>query len=180
MRRLALAFVLAATPASAQPLRDLQSGLSITAPPGYVAAPAPTMEAGNTRAVFDIRRPGEIDTGCRVSTVNAPANAFLSQAELNARAAAPEYQRQMAGALSQIYDLVAVNVVGSTELTGLAVIGDIREAQGRPTQALRVRSLLVFFDTPLQRVFLACVAERDAFEARFAEFEAVLNGLEIP
>jgi hypothetical protein len=173
-----LPLLLLATPAEAQTLRDAVSGLAITAPTGYVAAPAPPMDARNTRAVFDIKRPGEIDTGCRVSTVDAPGNAFLTQAELNERAASMEYQRLLAEQLSTVYDLVALNVVGSTQVVGLGAIGDIRPRLGAP--APDVRTLLIFLDTPLERVMLTCVADRREFDDRLPEFEAILGGLELP
>jgi hypothetical protein len=180
MKRLALALVLAGSAAAAEPLRDLASGISITAPAGYVATPAAPVEPGNTRPIFDIRRPGETDTGCRVSTVDAPVNAFLSQAELNDRAASPEFQHQMASSLAQIYDLVAVDVVTSGRVTGFAAIGDTAQPLSREAPQPRVRALLVFLDTPLMRVFFACVAEPADFMARLSEFERVLDGLVIP
>jgi hypothetical protein len=170
---------LAATADAAQ-LRDAVSGLVVTAPPGYVAALAPPSDqgGGQARPVFDIRRPGETDTGCRVSTVEAPGNAFLSQAELNERAASVEYQRQLARHLSAVYDLVALDVVGSAKVVGLGAIGDLRSQPGAPPPD--VRTLLVFLDTPLERVVLTCVADRREFDQRLAEFEAIFGGLELP
>jgi hypothetical protein len=178
MKRVLLPILLLATPATAQPLRDAVSGLAITAPAGTVATAAPAMPPGPIRAVFDIRRPGETDTGCRVSTVDAPANAFLSQNELNQRSASPDYQQAMAAQLSAVYELIAVNVVAHHDIAGLGVVGDLRQRPGDTSPV--VRSLLVFLDTPLQRVMLTCVADQDAFNDRASEFEAILAGLEMP
>jgi len=179
MTRLLLPLLLLlAIPAAAEPLRDAVSGLAVTAPPGTVATAAPAMPPGPIRAVFDIRRPGETDTGCRVSTVDAPANVFLTQEELNQRSLSAEYQQAMAAQLSTVYDLVAMNVVAHRSIAGLGVVGDIIRQPGDTSPA--VRSLLVFLDTPLQRVMLACVADQATFNDRATEFEAILDGLLMP
>jgi hypothetical protein len=170
--------LLLAIPAAAEPLKDTATGLAITAPQGTVATLAPAMPPGPIRAVFDIRRPGETDTGCRVSTVDAPANVFLSQEELNQRSASAEYQQAMAAQLSTVYDLIAVDVIGHRGIAALGVIGDLRQAPGDVSP--RVRSLLVFLDTPLQRVMLTCVADQDTFNDRAREFEEILDGLVMP
>lgn len=171
-----LPLLLAGPPsAAAETLRDTASGLSITAPAGTVATPSPPVAPGPIRPVFDIKRPGETDTGCRVSTVEATVNAFLSQAELNMRAASPEFQQAMIVELSAVYELVDMDVFPVGGITALGVVGDIRRPQGDTSPP--VRSLLVFLDTPLQRVMLSCVADRGAFESRLPEFEAILSAI---
>jgi len=167
-----------AGPALAETLRDPATGLAITAPAGTVATAAPPLPPGPIRAVFDIRRPGETETGCRLSTVEAPANAFLTQEELNQRSAAPDYQQAMAAQLAQAYDLLVLDIVTHAGITGLGVVGDLRRAPGdsRPN----LRSLLIFLDTPLQRVMLICVADEATFDARLPEFEAILAGVGLP
>ncbi|WP_144185968.1 hypothetical protein [Elioraea rosea] len=181
MRVLAAAFLLAALPASAQTLRDGASGLAITAPQGYAATASPPSDpAAPGRAVFDIRRPGESDTGCRIAVNAAPANALLSQEQLNLRVAAPQYQQAMIGQLSQVYQLLSVSPVLQGNVIGLAVIGDFLPRPGMPERAMDVRTLLIFFDTPIQRVTFTCIAEREEFQNRLPEFEAVARGLEMP
>lgn len=181
MRVLAAAFLLAALPASAQTLRDAGSGLGITAPEGYVATASPPSDPQSPgRAVFDIRRPGEGDTGCRIGVNPAPANALLSQEELNLRVASPQFQQAMIGQLSQVYQLLSVSPVLQGDVIGLAAIGDFLPRPGMPQRAMEVRTLLIFFDTPIQRVTFTCIAEREGFQARLPEFEAVARGLEMP
>jgi hypothetical protein len=177
----ALLLALAAVPAAAQPLRDAGSGIAITAPEGFVATPAPPpANPGPGRAVFDVKAPGDTDTGCRVAVNDAPANALLSQRELNARSASPEYIQGMAGQLSAVYNLLGVNPVGLGNVLGLGAIGDLRPRPGLAARAQELRFLLVFLDTPMQRVTLTCIAEKRAFDDRLPGFEAVLQGLEIP
>ncbi len=181
MRLLAAAFLLASLPATAEPLRDIATGLAITAPQGYVAAPSPPSDPQSPgRAVFDVRRPGETDTGCRIGVNQAPANALMSQEELNLRVANPQYQEGMIGQLSQVYQLLSVSPVLQGNVIGLAMIGDFLARPGLPARALQIRSLIIFFDTPIQRVTFTCIAERDEFQDRLGEFEAVARGLEMP
>lgn len=180
-RLLAVLLCLASLPAAATTLRDPDSGIAVTAPPGFVATPSPPPAApGPGRAVFDIKTPGETDTGCRVAVGDAPGNAFMSQDELNARSASPEYQQAMAEQLSGIYELIGLNPVPLGAVLGVVAIGDFRPRPGLPPRALELRTLLVFLDTPIQRVVLTCIAERRSFQERLAAFEAVLDGLEIP
>jgi hypothetical protein len=169
-----------APPAAALSLEDPASGLAITPPDGYVAVPAAGADAAGARAIFDITRDGEQTTACRVSIVEAPINALLSQAELNQRATLPEFQRQIAASLAQSYDLIAVDVVNLGRIVGLAAIGDPARPPGQATAAPLVRAVLIVLDTPLMRVFFTCVAERWAFATRIAEFEKVLDGLSVP
>jgi hypothetical protein len=177
----ALLLVLTAAPAAAQPLRDTASGIGITAPQGFVATPIPTPATpGPGRAVFDVKAPGDTDTGCRVAVNNAPSNALLSQQELNTRAASPEYIQAMAGQLSTVYNLLGINPVGLGTVLGLGAIGDLRPRPGLAARAAELRFLLVFLDTPIQRVTLTCIAEKRAFDDRLPGFEAVLQGLDIP
>jgi hypothetical protein len=177
----ALALVLAASPAAAQTLRDPASGLAITPPPGFAATPSPAPATpAPGRAVFDVKAPGDTDTGCRIAVTDAPANALLSQQELNARSASPEYQEAMIGQLSAIYNLLGANTIQHQELLGFGAIGDLRPAPGLAPRAAEVRTLLVFLDTPIQRVVVTCIGEKRDFEARLDGFVAVISGLEIP
>ncbi|MCU0985003.1 MAG: hypothetical protein MUC89_08670 [Acetobacteraceae bacterium] len=173
----ALLLVLTAAPAAAQPLRDTASGIGITAPQGFVATPIPTPATpGPGRAVFDVKAPGDTDTGCRVAVNNAPSNALLSQQELNTRAASPEYIQAMAGQLSTVYNLLGINPVGLGTVLGLGAI----PRPGLAARAAELRIQLVGLDTPIQRVTRTCIAAKRAFDDRLPGFEAVLQGLDIP
>lgn len=173
--------MLASLPAAATTQRDTASGIAITPPAGYVATPSPPPAApGPGRAVFDVKTPGETDTGCRVAVTDVPSNALLSQQELNDRSASPEYLQAMAGQLGAVYDLFGINTVVHRNVVGLVAIGDLRPRPGLAPRATEVRTLVVFLDTPIQRVVLTCIAEKSDFQQRLAGFEAVLDGLEIP
>lgn len=179
---LALLLVVAAFPATAQPLRDIASGIAITAPEGFIATPSPppATPGQGGRAVFDVKAPGDTDTGCRVAVTDAPANALLSQQELNARSASPDYQQAMINQLSAVYALIGVNTISLGNVLGFGAIGDLRPRPGLAPRAGEVRTLVVFLDTPIQRVVVTCIGEKANFEARLPGFEAVLSGLEIP
>jgi hypothetical protein len=178
---LALLLTLAALPAAAQPLRDIPSGIAITAPDGFVVTPSPAAATpGMGRAVFDVKAPGDTDTGCRIAVADAPANALLSQQELNARSAAPSYQQAMINQLSGLYELLGVNTISLGNVLGFGAIGDIRPRPDLAPRAGDVRTLIVFLDTPIQRVVVTCIGEKANFEARLGGFEAVLSSLEIP
>jgi hypothetical protein len=174
--------MLAAGAASAQAVRDPASGIAITPPEGFTVTPAPPPEtpAQGGRAVFDVKAPGDTDTGCRVAVADAPANALLSQRDLNARSASPDYQQAMVRQMSAVYDLIGINTISLRNVLGFGAIGDIRPRPGLAPRASEVRTLIVFLDTPIQRVVVTCIGEKRNFEARLPGFEAVLSGLEIP
>lgn len=177
-RALALVLLLFASTAAGQRLEDRASGIALTPPAGYSASPVAEPETDGVRAVFDVERDGDAETGCRVSTVRAPGNALMSQAELNARADSPVYQEQVIAALSPRYEIQDVRMAISASIVGLVVIGDDRETLDTPGATPR-RALLIFIDTPLQRVFIACVAPRAVFEERLPEFEAMMSRFEL-
>lgn len=167
-----------AVAASAQALRDDASGLTITAPPGYTATPSPE-RAGPNRPVFDVKTASDVDTGCRIAVADAAANAGLSQAEINARAASQAHKETVAGVFATIYEIRAIETVMHAGITGVAAIGDLRAREGVPQRAQEVRSLLILLETPRQRITLACVGERRDFRERLPEFEAVLRGISV-
>jgi hypothetical protein len=178
VRTAALALVLIATPAAAQTLRDDASGLTITAPPGYTATPSPP--GGTPRPVFDLRTPRDTDTGCRIAVEGAPANASLTQAEINARDASPQHRETVAAIYSTVYDIRVIETATHQGITGIAMIGDLKPRPALPARSQEVRSLLVILETPRLRVSLGCVGEKADFASRLPGFEAVLRGLSIP
>jgi hypothetical protein len=182
VRAAALALVLIAAPAAAQSaaqtLRDDASGISITAPPGYTATPSPP-RVGTSRSLFDIKAAGDIDTGCRIAVADAPANAALTQGEINVHAGSQPYRDQIATTLSTLYDIRVIEPVSHEGRTGIAVIGDLKPRPAMPARAQDVRSLLVILETPRLRITLGCVGEKADFASRLAGFEAVLRGIEI-
>ncbi|GLK80139.1 hypothetical protein [Methylopila turkensis] len=163
--------------AAAEPVRDEPSGLTIDPPAGYSAE---KIDGGQRyAAAFNVKKAGADEPGCRVGFQASPQNAGLTQEEINAFTAKPEWTDLIKATLALYYDVASVDPFEQGGLAGAAVIGDIKAAEGE-TQAPDARSYLVLLDTPKGRTTLVCVAARADFDARRAEFEAVARAVQPP
>ncbi|GLK56513.1 hypothetical protein JOD31_002546 [Methylopila capsulata] len=172
----AISGLLVATAAAADPVRDEATGLAIDAPAGYVAE---KIDGGARYAAsFAIRKGDGAEPGCRVGFQAAPQNAGLSQAEINAFTAKSEWSDLIKATLALYYDVVSVAPFEQGGLAGSAVVGDVKATDGQP--APDARSYFVLVDTPKGRTTVVCVADKAAFDARRAEFEAVARSVQPP
>lgn len=161
----------------AEPVRDEASGLVITAPAGYTAQ---KIDGGYRYAAsYAVRKADPNDPGCRVGFQVSPQNAGLSQAEINAFTAKPEWNDLIKATLALYYDVLSVQPFEQDGLSGAAVVGDIKPVEGQPTLG-EARSYFVLLDTPKGRTTVVCVAGRAQFDARRPEFEAVARSVQPP
>jgi hypothetical protein len=173
-----LAFLIALAPAIAQPISDQATGLAVNSPPGYVVKPAPP--SGNYTVAFDVKKPDDKDTGCRVGFQPAPQNASLTQEEINEHTAKPDWADLVRSTLSRLYEVMSLDRFEHAGVQGAVVIGDFRLPPSAPPRASEVRSWLVMLETPKGRTSVVCVGEKTSFEARRSEFTAVARGVTLP
>lgn len=173
----AAAFVLVSVAAQATPVHDEASGLVIDAPPGYAAH---KIDGGfRYAASYAVRKDDQSDPGCRVGFQVSPQNAGLSQAEINAFTAKPEWNDLIKATLALYYDVISVEPFEHNGLAGAAVVGDIKPVEGQPPMA-EARSYFVLLDTPKGRTTVVCVVGKAQFDARRPEFEAVARSVQPP
>src|SRR5882724_10880274 len=174
----ALAIWTASIPAIAQPISDPATGFAITPPPGYVAQPSTA--AGNYTAAFEVKKPDDKDTGCRIGFLHIPEKARFTQAELNGYAAKPEWASEIRTAFSRLYDIISLDRFEHAGALGSVVVADRKMPPGTPPRAGEIRAWLVVLETPKGRISMACIADKPSFEARRSEFVAVARGVTLP
>jgi hypothetical protein len=174
----ALPVLVALVSASAQPLSDPAIGLAITPPPGYAARIiAPT---GNYTVAFDVKKPDDKDTGCRVAFQPVPQNARLTQDDINAFTATPEWPDLVRTTLSRLYEIISLVPFEHAGVRGAVVVGDFKLPPNAPPRGGEIRSWLALLETPKGRTSVACVAEKTSFDARRGEFDAVTHAVTLP
>ncbi len=176
---LAAALLALALPAAAETLRDEATGVSITAPPGYVAR-VTAQQPGPNRRVFEVRKASETDTGCDIAATPTRQNAGLTQEQVNDRITSAGHIDVVELALSGIYEVREIGAVSHGAFAGVAAVLDLKPQNGTPPRLQELRSLLVMVETPSLRVRLRCVAEKAEFQARRLEFRAVFEAIAIP
>jgi hypothetical protein len=173
-----LGILIASAPAIAEPLSDPATGLAVNAPTGYIAQPTKT--SGNYTVAFDVKKPDDKDTGCRVGFQPAPQNAGMTQEEINAFTAKAEWADLVRSTLSRLYDVISLDRFEHAGVRGAVVVGDFRLPPSAPPRAGEVRSWLVLLETPKGRTSVVCVGEKTSFEARRSEFVDVARGVTLP
>ncbi|WP_144185969.1 hypothetical protein [Elioraea rosea] len=176
---LAAAFLTLALPAAAQTVRDEATGVSVTPPAGYTATLVPP-QPGPRRSVFDIRGPGDTDTGCRVTATPSSQYAGLTQEQINDRNTHPTHLDLVEASLGGLYEVRELGSVGLGAIAGIAAVLDSKPRPDLPARALEIRALLVMIETPRLRVTLRCIAEKAEFQARRLEFRGVFEGIALP
>src|SRR5215510_2813206 len=174
----ACAIFIASIPAIAGPLNDSATGLGVNPPPAYVAKPAAA--SGPYTVAFDVKKPDDKDTGCRVGFQPVPQNAGLRQEEINEHTAKPDWADLVRSTLARLYNVTSLDRFEHAGVRGAVVIGDFRLPPGAPPRASEIRSWLVMLETPRGRTSVVCVGEKTSFDARRSEFEAVARGTTLP
>ena len=178
LRLLAIALPFWAAAATAAPLRDAATGLSVDPPPGYNAAAVPP--SGAQAARFALRRSDDQDTGCQLAYVSAPQNAGLTQAQINDLTRTPALQGVARARLSPVYDVREQSLFEHGGILRVTLVADLRPRDGLPARALALRSFFAILETPRGRTTMVCVADKTLFPARRAEFEAIARGIAPP
>jgi hypothetical protein len=174
----ALPVLVALVSASAQPLSDPATGLVITPPPGYAARIIAPTEIYTV--AFDVKKPDDKDTGCRVAFQPVPQNGRLTQDDINAFTATPEWPDLVRTTLSRLYEIISLVPFEHAGVRGAVVVGDFKLPPNAPPRAGEIRSWLALLETPKGRTSVACVAEKTSFDARRGEFDAVTHAVTLP
>lgn len=164
--------------AAAEAVRDDSTGLSIDPPEGYEVRTLPSTD--QYAAIFEVKKPGDKDTGCRVAFQNAPTNASLSQEQINDQTSKEEWGKMVRSNLEKSYEVQDLNTFEHTGVKGAAIVGDIKPRAELPPRAQEVRTLLVILETPKGRTSTVCVGEKDDFANRRPEFEQVARATTLP
>jgi hypothetical protein len=173
-----LAILTASIPASAEPLKDPATGLAVNPPPGSVAKPR--AGSGHYTVEFEVKKPDDKDTGCRVGFLHNQANAAFTQQELNAHAATPEWANEIRRVFSQALEIISLEPFEHASVLGSVIVVDRKMLPGTPPRAAEIRSWLIVLETPKGRTNMDCNAEKTSFDARRSEFEAVARGITPP
>lgn len=184
MRRFSLSAILALTALTAacsvdaEPLRDGVTGLAIDPPEGYVASV--TTPTGQYSAAFDVVKPEDTDTGCRVAFQNAPQNAALTQDEINAFVTKPEWADLVRNGLSSIYDVRSFGLFEHAGVRGATALAEFKPRPDFPARSQEVSTIFFLQETPKGRTTVVCVCDKTALEARRSEFERVARAVTPP
>ena len=173
-----LTLALAAVPAAADPVKDETSGLGVAPPSGYAATAVPARPPYTV--MYDVKRPDDTDTGCKVGYNAAPQNASFSQAQLNEVAGTPERKQVIEGMLGSLYEISGMDVVEHAGVRGFRISGTFKPRPGMPERAQQVATVFYMMETPKGRTTIVCVADRDNLDARKKDFEALMQGTTMP
>ena len=166
------------TTASAQAVRDDATGLAVDPPPGYAARQ--TAASGPYAVAFDVKTAADRNTGCRVAFQPVPKNNALSQADINAFTAKPEWSDLVRATLALIYEVRSIEPFEHAGVRGAAVVADFKSGPATPPEAAEVRTLFVMLETPKGRTTTVCIGAKRDFDMRRPEFEAVARGTTPP
>ena len=166
------------TAASAQAVRDDATGLAVDPPPGYAARQ--TAASGPYAVAFDVKTTADRNTGCRVAFQPVSKNNTLSQADINAFTAKPEWSDLVRATLALVYEVRSIEPFEHAGVRGAAVVADFKSVPDASPHAAEVRTLLVMLETPKGRTTTVCVGARRDFDARRPGFEAVARGTTLP
>lgn len=156
--------IVAALPAVASPL-------NVTAPPGFTVLPATPSNDGVS--ILEVNREGD-DAGCEVAFRAVKPSASLSQAQINARAAQPDFLTNLEKQEGAKFEKADVGPFTAGDVQGGALIGLPAGSNGT------LRALLVILDTPEGRTLISCSADATQFQSLLPAFEAVARGVKPP
>jgi hypothetical protein len=161
--------------ADAQDLDLAVSGFAVAPPAGYIAAP--DVPLSPSQVTVRLTKPAEPDTGCAVSFEVLPGFEHFSQEALNRQTENPNWDVFYREGLGDFYTIVSVERFDHAGVHGALVKG-ISKPKPAVRNWLPGRSTLIFmFYTPKGLNKIVCVAPQSIFEARRAEFEAVVRGV---
>lgn len=164
--------------AIAEPFRDDATGLAIEPPAGYKLEQLPAQGSNIVRV--SLKRAEDRDTGCQVGYGDAPPNNRYSQADINAQMKTKEHQELARASIGVIYHARSVEPFEHGDVTGLAIVADIKPRQGVPARAQEIQNLMILMETPKGRTSVVCVSEKADFPKRRPEFEALARSVGLP
>jgi hypothetical protein len=169
------------TPLLAAPVRDAATGLSVDPPAGYAANAVPATQGQAPGARIAIRRTQDNPQfGCQAAFAPASQNARLSQAQINETMGQSDWREAAQKAVSTLYTILSTELVENGAVRATVMVADLKPDSRLPAGADRIRTYFAIMETPRGRTNLVCVAEKDSFPARRAEFDAILRGTTAP
>ena len=174
-----IAIAIAKSSASAESVYDQRTGLGVTAPPEYSVKASPPR--GRYTAVIDLKRQGARDTGCKVGfQPAAPAQARLTQAEINELVSGPERRAVLQSVFGLLYEIVGLEPLEHGGVQGSAAIATLKPLPTMPARATEMMNMFYLLETPAGRTTLVCLSERKDFAAHKLEFERILKSVVLP
>jgi hypothetical protein len=159
---------------------DPGSGLAITPPAGYTAqllTPLPSQYA-----VISVHDDNLKNAGCLIEFQRKEANSGSTQADLNTRAARPDWIEKVRTEVSVRYAIHSVDSIEEGGVRGAAITGE--RYQHLPASAAKLRpptrEWIVVMETRKGRTTLECTSLRDEFDKRHPEFREILRNLSLP
>jgi hypothetical protein len=174
-----------AVPRAAEPVRDVESGLAVVPPDGYVAEILGPEYGLGVQISVRKREDGIGVTGCKV--IFSPYRLWhehnrlyrdgATQEEVNAQFTKP------GGTADSLFDLLGNKSVGNMDgsretfehIQHGGAQGILHIRHSNPQVGGRVRWVAIL-DKPHGRVSVTCAALAESFDARRREFEAILDG----
>jgi hypothetical protein len=173
---------LAATPALPADLpaafTDPATGLAVDPPEPFVIYPVKS-------ATYDIAVVVNSPTGqpplgpndgylCQIGYKVSPANAALSQEEINLAVQKPEWLDNVASALSHSFDITGKSIFMLDGATGVELVG-------RPKLALQDSAIFIsIVDTPAGRTTLNCSTRLEDLAKALNAFRLIRAGITLP
>jgi hypothetical protein len=155
-----------------------ETGLAVTAPPGYQAKAAPAR--GRYTAIIDVKRANERDTGCKIAFSPSPQNRRLTQTEINTLVDTPERRAVIEGTLGTLYQITAVDQFEQGGVRGSVATATFKALPGIPARASEMINLFYLLETPKGRTTIVCLSEQQTFSARKSEFDSLARSVTLP
>jgi len=154
------------------------SGFAVAPPAGYVAQPG--APASPSRLAISLTKPAEPGTGCELSFEALPGFEQFTQDALNRQTDRPGWEQFYREGLGEYYEVRSVDRFDHAGVRGAIVFGISRSRPAVADWKAELPTLIFLFYTPKGLSKAACFAEKDAFEARRSEFEAIARGMTLP
>jgi hypothetical protein len=161
--------------ATAQDLNLAVSGFAVAPPAGYIAAPGAPLSP--SQVTVRVTKPAEPATGCDVSFEVLPGFEHFSQEALNRQTENPNWEVFYREGLGDFYTITSVERFDHAGVRGALVKGISKPKPAIPNWVPDQPTLIFMLYTPKGLTKIACAAPQSIFEARRAEFEAVVRGV---
>jgi hypothetical protein len=160
--------------ADAQDLNFAVSGFAVAPPAGFVGTPS--TPASPSWVALRLTKPAEPGIACEVSFEALPGFEHFTQEMLNRQTDNPDWEAFYRDGLGDFYRIASVEQFDHAGVRGAVVNGISKPKPTIRDWAADQPTLIFMFYTPKGLNKIACVAPQPIFEARRAEFEAVVRG----
>ena len=170
--------LLAAAPALAAAFTDPATGFAVEPPKSFTVRPVKSPTYDIAVRINSLTGTPPLGPGtnylCQIGYKAAPANAALSQEEINLSVQRPEWVENVAAALSRSFDITGKGTFWLDGATGVELVGTPKDM----TAASAIFISLI--DTPTGRTTLNCATRPDAMAAALNVFRLIRAGITLP